>query len=133
VREAGLPFWIGFSCRRSPRGEALVAFDDPDRPFAAVLDAVLPFEPGGIAIMHSPIDAIGSALDVLRGRWSGPLGAYAEIPYPEDPSASSAGAVGAADYAAAARGWIERGATLIGGCCGTTPAHIEALATLVRD
>lgn len=30
-------------------------------------------------------------------------------------------------YADLAEGWAERGATLIGGCCGTGPAHIRAL------
>jgi methionine synthase / methylenetetrahydrofolate reductase (NADH) len=31
-----------------------------------------------------------------------------------------------------ARRFVELGATLVGGCCGTTPAHIEAVATAVR-
>jgi S-methylmethionine-dependent homocysteine/selenocysteine methylase len=33
-----------------------------------------------------------------------------------------------ADYAARARRWARLGATLLGGCCGTTPAHVAALA-----
>lgn len=36
----------------------------------------------------------------------------------------------AARYAAHARRWIDAGATLIGTCCGTGPAHVEALAQL---
>ena len=31
-------------------------------------------------------------------------------------------------YAELARGWVHAGATVIGGCCGTGPPHIEALA-----
>jgi methionine synthase / methylenetetrahydrofolate reductase (NADH) len=31
-----------------------------------------------------------------------------------------------------ARRFVELGATLVGGCCGTTPAHIEAVAAAVR-
>lgn len=31
-------------------------------------------------------------------------------------------------YATLARGWVDAGATVVGGCCGTTPLHIEALA-----
>ena len=31
-----------------------------------------------------------------------------------------------------ARRFVELGATLVGGCCGTTPAHIDAVATAVR-
>jgi S-methylmethionine-dependent homocysteine/selenocysteine methylase len=34
------------------------------------------------------------------------------------------------EYAARAASWLERGATILGGCCGTTPAHVAALARL---
>jgi len=36
-------------------------------------------------------------------------------------------AVSPAAYATAAREWLALGASLIGGCCGTTPAHTAAL------
>src|SRR5260370_32797181 len=32
-----------------------------------------------------------------------------------------------------ARRFVELGATLVGGCCGTTPAHIQAVAAAVAD
>ena len=35
-------------------------------------------------------------------------------------------------YAAFAQEWVERGATLVGGCCGTNPAHIRALSERLR-
>jgi len=130
ARASGLPFWIGLSCRLDRNGR-LVALDSPGQSFAEVLDAVLPFEPEGIAVMHSPIDAIDPALAELAARWAGPLGAYAEAPYAEDPAVSRSEPIDAAGYASAARGWLERGATLVGGCCGTTPAHIAALRALV--
>jgi S-methylmethionine-dependent homocysteine/selenocysteine methylase len=31
-------------------------------------------------------------------------------------------------YATLARGWIDAGVTVVGGCCGTTPLHIRALS-----
>ena len=31
------------------------------------------------------------------------------------------------DYAAAAKGWCNRGVQVIGGCCGVGPTHIRAL------
>ncbi len=37
------------------------------------------------------------------------------------------------DFAAAAPGLIEAGARIIGGCCGTTPAHIRALCAALRS
>jgi methionine synthase I (cobalamin-dependent) len=37
------------------------------------------------------------------------------------------------DFGQAAREMVAEGARLIGGCCGTTPAHIAALATALTD
>ena len=31
-------------------------------------------------------------------------------------------------FAERARQWIDAGVRLVGGCCGTTPSHVEALA-----
>ena len=40
---------------------------------------------------------------------------------------------GAADTAAQVREWAEQGiVNIVGGCCGTTPAHIAAIAEAVR-
>ena len=35
-------------------------------------------------------------------------------------------------YAQEARGWLAMGGTVIGGCCGTTPDHIAAVARVIR-
>ncbi len=39
---------------------------------------------------------------------------------------------GAERYAALARTWLAAGATIVGGCCGTGPAHVAALARANR-
>ncbi|MBV9948781.1 MAG: homocysteine S-methyltransferase family protein [Myxococcales bacterium] len=58
-----------------------------------------------------------------------PVGAYANA---GDPGAgigwTSDGGGGAEAYASIALRWLEAGATILGGCCGTGPAHIAALA-----
>ena len=36
-------------------------------------------------------------------------------------------------YARNAADWLRRGARLIGGCCGTTPAHVAALDQVRRE
>jgi S-methylmethionine-dependent homocysteine/selenocysteine methylase len=38
-----------------------------------------------------------------------------------------------AQYAACARRWIDAGASIVGGCCGTTPETIRALARMVMS
>jgi 5-methyltetrahydrofolate--homocysteine methyltransferase len=47
----------------------------------------------------------------------------AEVVYPEDP----------ASFAASARALKAAGVGIIGGCCGTTPAHIRAVRAAVRE
>jgi S-methylmethionine-dependent homocysteine/selenocysteine methylase len=144
VRAAGLPFVAGLSCRlrAAPRraggkrvdpslsAQDLVTFDDVSLPIEPALDAVIEFAPDAIAIMHTPVEAMLPALDLLRGRWQGPIGAYAEIPYPEDPEGNGAERLASDAYAAEARRWIAAGASIVGGCCGTMPAHITAIARI---
>ena len=123
----GLPVWLGVSCRLGLAG-ALVGFDFPLVPFAATLDALLPFSPDVVAVMHSPVPAIAPALGAIRARWQGPLGAYPEI----DDGTRTANAPSPEQLAVEARRWIASGARIVGGCCGTTPGHIRSLAAL-RD
>jgi S-methylmethionine-dependent homocysteine/selenocysteine methylase len=59
-----------------------------------------------------------------------PFGAYANAGDPAD--GLGWGAPGGAErYAALARTWLGAGASFVGSCCGTSPAHIAALARLV--
>jgi S-methylmethionine-dependent homocysteine/selenocysteine methylase len=122
----GLPVWLGVSCRLGA-GRTLVAFDFPLVSFAECLEALLPFEPSAVNVMHSPVAAIEPALRVARAHWPGPLGAYPQI---GDGTPQSPYSLTPAALAAAAREWIAGGARLIGGCCGTTPEHIRALGAL---
>ena len=128
ARAVGLPVWLGVSCRLGA-GAELVGFDFPLVPLASCLEALLPFAPAAVNVMHSPVAAVVPALREIRARWSGPLGAYPEIGdgTPQAPLAVSPDAL-----AAHACGWIAAGAQIIGGCCGTTPEHIRALAKVPR-
>ena len=121
ARTTGLPVWLGVSCRLGA-GDALVGFDFPLVPLEACLDALLPLAPDAVAVMHSPVPAIVPALGALRRRFRGPLGAYPEIG-----DGTGAGSATPAELSAAAEGWLDAGAQIVGGCCGTTPEHIRAL------
>jgi homocysteine S-methyltransferase len=78
----------------------------------------------------TPCDGIDLALPAAAG--SGlPWGAYAHMGEIDPALAWPASPVLAPEaYRARAAAWIAGGATLVGGCCGTTPAHIRALARL---
>jgi homocysteine S-methyltransferase len=125
ARAVGLPFWLGLSCRLGAGG-TLVGFDFPLVPLDACLEALLPFGPAAVAVMHSPVAAIVPALTAIRMHWHGPLGAYPEIGV-----GSSDAIVDASELAERAQEWVAVGARFVGGCCGTTPDHIRALAAAI--
>jgi S-methylmethionine-dependent homocysteine/selenocysteine methylase len=122
----GLPVWLGVSCRLGA-GAALVGFDFPLVSLGECLDALLPFAPAAVNVMHSPVAAVDPALREIRARWPGHVGVYPEIGDGYD----TTHAVSPEDLAERARGWLASGAQIIGGCCGTTPAHVRALAEVV--
>ena len=63
----------------------------------------------------------------------GPLAAYANAGYPKYIEGCYVYPATAAYFAAAAREMAAEGARLIGGCCGTTPAHVAAIAAALAD
>jgi S-methylmethionine-dependent homocysteine/selenocysteine methylase len=122
ARQTGLPVWLGLSCRLDQRRRC-VGYDFPAIPMSETLDALLGFDPDAIAIMHSPPVAVEPALSELRQRWPGVVGAYPEI--------AGDAAFPMERWTALARSWIEMGARIVGGCCGTSPAHIRALRDML--
>jgi homocysteine S-methyltransferase len=123
ARDSGLPFLLGVSCRL--RGSELVTFDFPDVRLADVVAALVPYGPAAVNVMHSPVAAIEAALRAIRTHWTGPLGAYPVLP--DEGSGELGAPVTPARLARLARGWIDAGANLVGGCCGAAPQHIAAL------
>lgn len=69
-----------------------------------------------------------ASLGGLGGLGAVPFGAYANAGSAEDGIGWGAGEAGAQAYAAIAERWAALGATILGGCCGTGPAHLRALA-----
>jgi S-methylmethionine-dependent homocysteine/selenocysteine methylase len=125
ARDSGLPFWLGLSCRQ--RDGELVAFDAPDVRLTECLDALLPFAPAVVSIMHSPRTAVLPALALVRERWDGWLGAYPALPGNGAIEDDIGEPATPAELAALASQWVAHGARVVGGCCGTTPDHIRAL------
>jgi methionine synthase I (cobalamin-dependent) len=61
-----------------------------------------------------------------------PLGAYGNLGPPKDPEGLHFEAeIAPEEYAALASEWLDLGARVVGGCCGTTAAHTAALRALV--
>jgi homocysteine S-methyltransferase len=95
--------------------------------------AVQRLRPAVIMINCVPLVYIDRAFDELRAAQRGPIGLYANVGHADDRIGwTLTDDVQPGAYAQHARQWIQQGAAIIGGCCGTTPDHIAALNHLLR-
>jgi S-methylmethionine-dependent homocysteine/selenocysteine methylase len=83
-----------------------------------------------LAVNCTPAGSLASPLqellDVVRGRV--PCGAYGNVGRTVAiPVFHGTREFDPDEYAAAALGWVEQGARIVGGCCGTGPQHITEL------
>lgn len=128
VRATGLPVWVSFVI--GPEGEILSG--------ESLVKGASTLERSGadaVLVNCAPPHDIGSALERLRAAASGPIGAFAHIGKFDPPSWKfefhprfTGTHIWPPDrYVELAREWLDTGARILGGCCGTTPDHIRAL------
>ncbi len=127
----GLPVWPGFKVRCDD-GEDIprLGYTSP-QPIAEGFDEVLTLGGSVVCVFHSPIRATDAALDVVRARWQGPICVYPEAER-EDyidtyRNHSEATPVSPEEFVAWARGCVEAGVQVVGGCCGIEIEHIRPL------
>ena len=137
----GLPVWVGISASRRPdgamvgwnlglemQGRVPEAYEPPEpEPLEAIIDALTALGPQAVGIMHSSPESTTPGLEVLFGRWRGPVMAYPETAYFDMETQMAGARVEPDEFAADCRRWVESGVQIIGGCCGTTIAHIRAM------
>jgi S-methylmethionine-dependent homocysteine/selenocysteine methylase len=80
-----------------------------------------------VLVNCTPADATLPFVEALQGLGA-PVGAYANAGHPDHGVGWTPSADGPERYAIFADAWVDAGATILGGCCGTTDAHLRALA-----
>ncbi|MDH3213160.1 MAG: homocysteine S-methyltransferase family protein [Myxococcales bacterium] len=123
--EAGATALVSFVCWNGARllsGESL----------ESAVAAVSRENPAAVLVNCLPPSNVGACWPSLRA--SGlPFGAYANLGAPDDETGFSRSEDCTPDeFAAHAAAWLGVGARIVGGCCGTTPAHVRAVAHRMR-
>lgn len=131
AKRTELPIWVSFSVddqgnvlNGEPLDHAVHLLDDLE------VDAVL--------VSGAPVEHVDRAIGTVVDYAGRPAGALAQIGRFDPPSwkfeffpqFTDTEACPPDRYAAATRGWIARGARIVGGDHGTTPAHIRAITGL---
>ncbi len=136
VAHTGLPVFLGI---RHVTEEGKMQFGETVEQLAKALEG---HPVDSILVMCSDPKAISATLPRLREAFTGPIGAYANIGYERPPEGVKTpdkqwhlidiGEYTPERYAEYVQSWLEMGAQILGGCCATTPAHIEAIRPLVK-
>ena len=126
ARATGLPFVV--SIVTDGAGRLLSG-----EPIAAAVDALLPLSPDALGINCVPARRLASDLEALAAAAPGcALAAYGNLGLPADgPGWAFTEDLEPPAYAEEARGWIARGARIVGGCCGTTSSHTRAVRQMI--
>jgi homocysteine S-methyltransferase len=103
----------------------------------SLAEAVSALEQFPVAMIFANCAAPGvitSALRQLRVLTELPIGGYANVGQVDDDVGwNPDGSLRGEAYAAAAAQWLDLGARVIGGCCGTHPEHTKALRQLLDE
>jgi homocysteine S-methyltransferase len=130
--QTGLEVWLGVSSRLDEASGRVLSFQREPLAFEDVLDALLPLRPSVVNLMHSEIRSVLPALELIRERWSGPIGVYPESGHFAKPDWQFVDVISPDELVEQALEWVRAGARLVGGCCGTGPEHVAALSA-ARD
>lgn len=130
AQATGLPVWAGFTCQ--PDAEGVVRLRNGE-PLCDAIAAIEGRQVDVVNIMHSEVEHIDACLEVLKSHWSGAVGVYAHSSKSVNHRWIFDNTISPADYCTAAQRWIDQGVSVIGGCCGIEPRHIEQLAKIIEQ
>jgi len=99
----------------------------------AAAAAIAPLEPDAAGINCVPAEHLLGDLRRLADALPGyPLAAYGNLGKPGARPGQFTRGLSPEEYAKVASRWLEAGVRIVGGCCGTTPAHTAALRRMVN-
>ena len=121
AREAGAAAVVSFVCGANAR---LLSGE----PLEQALEAVAPFAPLAVGVNCLPPRTAVACLPALS-RCGLPFLVYANLGAPTpDGGFRRSDELAPEAFADEAERWLDAGARAVGGCCGTTPSHVAAIA-----
>ena len=116
-----LPIFVSWTCGSD--GKILNGENIED-----AIRLLTPYNPAVFLVNCTPSKDVPSALRKMRNATNKPIGAYANVGKAEPIFGwEFTHELDASHYADEAEIWIQDGAKIVGGCCGTTPEHIAEL------
>jgi methionine synthase I (cobalamin-dependent) len=125
ANDVGVPAWVAFVPNQDGQlftGETM----------AQAAAALAPLRPDAILLNCAPPEHCLRGLEALARHSPAPTGVYPHVGRFDPPEWMFTDEYPPPRYVDEARTWRDLGAAILGGCCGTTPEHIGALARSFR-
>lgn len=126
AQDTGLPFSVSFVLRTDGKlfsGESL----------EEAVNVIEPYNPIMLGINCTPCAAITNSLAQLQKLTHLPTSGYGNIGHTDDVQGwENTDDFTPEEYTELAKEWQRMNLRMLGGCCGTSPAHIEAIHTNLR-
>ena len=106
---------------------------DEELPLMDIFRILSNYKPDAAGIMHTPSNAIRDSLKELKKVFSGTIFAYPDSGYFKSPNWQFEKIISEQALQDFAGDWIREGTKIIGGCCGLSPSHIQALARIKQN
>lgn len=129
--ETDLPVWLGVSAGPISEGGSVPPLNFAEESLDQLVASLVELPVRAVAVMHTDIDDVDGALDVVQRRWSGPLAAYPHHGEYHPPSWTFYD-LAPQELVRRAQIWTDRGVAALGGCCGIRPRHIQQLHDALR-
>ena len=121
----GLPVVVSLVC--DAQG-TMLSGESPGRVAASLADVGV----DAVLVNCAPAPQLHLALRRIREATDVPTGGYANVGHADDDGGwVNTDAIDPGAYVGYASAWLDDGASIIGSCCGTTPAHTRALRSLI--
>ena len=130
VSSSQLPVWCGLSAKRSNGDDTLTAYHDSTIALIDNIQMASNFSFESMGIMHSSVDLIGDAIELIKANYDGLIMAYPDSGYFKSPNWQFEDVITPDHLTEFADQWKQAGANIIGGCCGLGPEHTAALCNL---
>ena len=130
AKKTNKPIWAGFSTRRTENGDILSLTDTVDVPFREIVKIVKDYEIDAVGIMHTDVNIISDSIKIIREIYDGTILVYPDSGGWVSPNWIFDKVIKPHELKARASEWAKEGVQILGGCCGLSPEHIQAVAEI---
>ena len=132
AKKTNKPIWAGFSTRRNENGDILSLTDSVNVAFREIVKIIKDYELDAVGIMHTDVNIVSDSIKIVREIYDGTILVYPDSGGWVSPNWIFDKVIKPHELKARAEEWAKEGVQILGGCCGLSPEHIQAIAEIKK-